>query len=63
MTTKTSPQHRAQYNLESQFRDISAGIREDFHFADRNGRHRAVEAFNPATGITTSFTQTEAEAA
>lgn len=55
--------HRGDYDGPVRDNDVATGIREDFWFPDRNGKHRAVEAFNPMTGITTRINDEQEQAA
>ena len=45
--------HAAPSTSKSITADLHEGFMEGFGYWDRNGKHRAVEAFNPMTGITT----------
>jgi len=47
--------HTAQNNSAAVVKDLHDGLLEGFGYWDRNGKQRAVEAFNPMTGITTRF--------
>lgn len=55
--------HRAEYGGAHRDKDVADGIREDFWYSDRNGKHREVEAFNPLTGITTRIKDAKEQAA
>jgi len=37
--------HRATTTLDSTYRDLCAGLTENFEYQERNGKHRAIDAF------------------